>query len=243
MAFCYKQLIHLRAMLGELEQKNLLPAQAKVSDDFGTIETATNILAKQSKIEVPPFQSIQIGERSAFLVKRFDRVMGKRVAYQSADTLLEKGYSETLSYVDFVEQLASVSAKPDQDCAELFRRIAFNLLVRNIDDHLRNHGIILTPLGWRLTPVFDINADAVHKVLSTPIINGGEQENRTFFELFEARDYFRLTAQQAIDIAKQVEKSTRNWADILRQQGIEPEALPYYAAAFENPNRNLIKDL
>lgn len=98
---------------------------------------------------------------STFLIKRFDRNGNKRVHFASAMTLLGKtdgaSAADGTSYLDIAAFIKSHGARPKEDLVELWRRIVFNMAISNSDDHLRNHGFLLTKQGWILSPVYDIN--------------------------------------------------------------------------------------
>ena len=93
---------------------------------------------------------------STFLVKRFDRNGSRRIHFASAMTLLGKtdgaSAADGSSYLDLAAFIRANGASPRQDLAELWKRIVFSMAVSNTDDHLRNHGFLLTPTGWRLAP-------------------------------------------------------------------------------------------
>ncbi len=61
------------------------------------------------------------------------------------------------SYLDLVDLIERVGASATEDLEELWKRIVFSVLIRNTDDHLRNHGLLLTSRGWRLSPAYDLN--------------------------------------------------------------------------------------
>lgn len=98
---------------------------------------------------------------STFLIKRFDRNGNKRVHFASAMTLLGKtdgaSAADGTSYLDIAAFIKSHGARPKEDLVELWRRIVFNMAISNSDDHLRNHGFLLTKQGWILSPVYDVN--------------------------------------------------------------------------------------
>lgn len=129
--------------------------------DIGAWEMVVNQLAQRSGLSVPEAQLMTLGSRyRTFACRRFDRLPnGKRRFFVSGMTLLNRGDGENSSYLelaDFLSARGSPSGK-DEDLRELWTRIVFNILVSNRDDHLRNHGFILTKAGWRLSPAFDLN--------------------------------------------------------------------------------------
>jgi serine/threonine-protein kinase HipA len=130
--------------------------------DVEVIEAATLWLADACGIEVPPFVLQPLAAGHALLVERFDRVgpVGeeRRFHYLSASALLDVPYESSRgSYVELAQLLRRISARPQADLAELFRRLVFNLAVGNSDDHVKNHGALRSEDGfWRLAPAFDL---------------------------------------------------------------------------------------
>ena len=114
-------------------------------------------VAAEAGISVPENKLVNIDGQNVLLVKRFDRNAGERIAYISAMTLLGLTDGEQADYSEIAEKLRGVSGSAKQDLEELYRRIVLFLLLNNTDDHLRNHGLIRSGSGWRLSPVFDVN--------------------------------------------------------------------------------------
>ena len=129
--------------------------------DVGAWEIVAHRLAAKAGICVPPVHALRLGEGhgTTFLAERFDRTAnGKRRAFVSAMTLTQRADGEAgASYLELVDLLQSRGADTRRDCEELFRRVVFGILIHNVDDHLRNHGFILTPQGLRLSPAYDLN--------------------------------------------------------------------------------------
>jgi len=109
--------------------------------------------------------------------------------------------------------IRQISSKPVDDLNELWRRIAFTILVSNKDDHLKNHGFIYAGGDrWRLSPAFDINlSPSRHRVLETGIIQGGSF-NASLEIAFEAAEFFDLTADEArLQVSKMAKTISTNW--------------------------------
>lgn len=132
--------------------------------DMEVVEAATLGMASACGITVPPFQLRELVGGHALLVARFDRAGPisdeQRWHYLSASALLNVPYeSSDGSYVELAQTLRRISAKPEQDVTELFRRMVFNLVAGNSDDHVKNHGVLHQGQGiWRLAPAFDLVA-------------------------------------------------------------------------------------
>ena len=144
------------------------------NDEFDNpkIEYFTHLLAKECGINVSESSLIEIdNHRSVFLTKRFDRNKDERIHYLSFMTLLgtSDGRSSEFSYIDVAEKLSTISKQPKKDLNELFRRVAFYLLVHNYDDHLRNIGVIYDKDGYILVPCFDVNVSFYNTHLTLSI--------------------------------------------------------------------------
>jgi serine/threonine-protein kinase HipA len=139
------------------------------------VEAAMLSLAGRCGIRAPKTRIECVGGESVLLVKRFDREWaggdGGPPAYLrhrmvSALTVLDAEESPTdrrnWSYVSLADELRRWSARPDEDRAELFRRVAFNALISNLDDHPRNHALIAPGRGWRLAPAYDLTPNPRH---------------------------------------------------------------------------------
>ena len=128
--------------------------------DVALWEKLLQDLAQRCGIMVPDSRLMQIGDGyHTFLVKRFDRHGDKRRFFSSAMTLLGHVDSEDASYLELAEFIATYGEADNiaLDLAELYTRVVFNVATANRDDHLRNHGFIRSPAGWRLAPAFDMN--------------------------------------------------------------------------------------
>ena len=122
-------------------------------------------------------------------------------------------------------------ASPRQDLAELWKRIVFSMAVSNTDDHLRNHGFLLTPTGWRLAPLYDVNPDPAGNRLS---LNVSEYDNTIDLALaLEVADYFGLSPQEAEQAAEEICKTVSSrWERLAQQYGLSRGAMEYMHTAF-----------
>jgi HipA-like C-terminal domain len=128
--------------------------------DIGAWEMVVNELAEKAGINIAKAMArVYNGEQHSFLSKRFDRTgSGERIHFTSAMTLLgQTDGAIGASYLQLAEFILRNSASPDANLEELWRRIVFYIAVKNTDDHLRNHGFLLTPDGWTLSPAYDVN--------------------------------------------------------------------------------------
>ncbi len=139
------------------EQKNDKWNHARVEHAMLTLARACGLTAAESKV-------VQIGDRDVLLVKRFDRAWTDagyhRARMVSGLTLLQAEDShrsrDRWSYILLAEELRRVSEDPKRDANEFFRRMCFNGLISNTDDHPRNHAVIAIGKPWRLSPAYDL---------------------------------------------------------------------------------------
>lgn len=202
-------------------------------------------LASLAGIDTPHHELHRVSAgTSVLLTRRFDRDGTRRVGYLSAHSLTTKLDNETLSYTQLVDAMNLYSPAPAADAAALFRRVALNLLIGNVDDHFRNHGFLRTATGWGLSPVFDLEPNRrPERVEATPIAQGGERFGRDIRELLAHRDAFRLTQAAAVQIIREVAAATDGWYDAALANGISPEATRATSGAFEGANRERAKAL
>lgn len=186
--------------------------------DVGAWEAVVNELAQAAGLQVATGRAQRFGSRHhTFLSKRFDRTAaGERFHFASAMTLLgyQDGtdYQDGASYLELAGILIQQGSHVAQDLPELWRRIVFNICVSNTDDHLRNHGFLLTPQGWQLAPAFDLNPIRYGQGLK---LNISETDNALDLDLArEVAPYFRLSAAQAETILTQVITAVRQWPTV-----------------------------
>jgi len=172
-----------------------------------------------------------------FLTKRFDRLdNGERIHFASAMTMLGysdgQNHSDGASYLDLVEFIQSRGANIKEDLEELWRRIVFSICVTNTDDHLRNHGFILSNQGWLLSPAYDINPVETGTSL---MLNISDNDNALDLNLaMEVSDYFRLTEAKANQIIDKVLAAVQQWRRIATKYGISRAEQELKAIAFRS---------
>ena len=202
--------------------------------DSGAWEQVTHELAKMCQLNVPESRLEHFSDHgSTFLVKRFDRQAGRRIHFSSALALLGKkdGESSGSSYLELVQFLTSHGASVRSDLKELWRRIVFSMAVSNTDDHLRNHGFLLTPNGWRLSPMYDVNPNPKDDFLSLDIT---PNDSRIDPDLaIAAAPYFGLKKDKAAEEANQILSIVgRNWRPIAKSYSISKDSQEAMAPAF-----------
>ena len=140
------------------------------------------------------------------------------------------------SYPEIVDALTEHGAAARQDAVELYRRVAFNVLASNVDDHLRNHGFLWTgKAGWKISPAYDLNpcpAEVKPRILTTNI---DLDEGTCSLDLLEAASgYFGLGLKDARAIIAEVASATRQWREIARSVGERNADIDRMASAFEH---------
>jgi len=176
------------------------------------------------------------------LVRRFDRAPGgKRILYCSAATLLgvESTPPQEHTYTEIVDALRMQGAAVKADVEELWRRIAFSILITNVDDHLRNHGFLHVEGGlWRLAPAFDVNPfpDRVRELKTWVSAETGPEA--TIEALMSVVKYFGIPMRRAKEILRQVEVAVAAWRKIGRGLGMSERELEDFSEAFEHSERH-----
>jgi serine/threonine-protein kinase HipA len=207
-------------------------------DEISTVvwERIAFALAEKAKIVVPPVRLATVAKKPVLLLRRFDREGSRRIPFLSAMSMLGARDNEPRSYLEMVDALRQHGASPKKDMAELWRRLVFNVLISNTDDHLRNHGFLYEgEAGWRLSPAYDLNpmpVDLKPRVLSTLIT---EDDSTASLPLaMEVAGYFELNASRAKAIAGEVGRSVATWRREASRQGLSKAEIDRMASAFEH---------
>ena len=214
------------------------------------VEHAMLILARECGLQVAESKVVTIGEHDAVLIKRFDREKTtkgyRRGRMLSALTLLrsDENYQdrEKWSYVLLVEELRRISSQPRTDAPELFRRMCFNALISNIDDHPRNHAIIAMNTDWKLSPAYDLTPDTPISIerrdLALDCGDMGRYANAENLLSQSAR--FLLKPDEARKTIDEMEQNVKNkWYEIARREGVTEKDCEKIASAFAYPGFRL----
>lgn len=190
--------------------------------DVGAWEMVCYELALAAGIEMFPSEIRKFSTpHHTFLTKRFDRMGEKRLHFSSAMTQLQYydgEHSHGASYLEIAEFLSNQGAQTKADLAQLWRRIVFNIAVSNTDDHLLNHGFLLTDKGWKLSPAYDLNPMVGKQGLH---LNITDTDNALDYQLaFEVKDFFRLTQTAARQIYDEVLNAVKPWQLVAQRLGI-----------------------
>jgi len=203
--------------------------------DMGGWELVANRLAAKAGIVVPEARPLRLEGSlyTTFLARRFDRnVHGRRLAFLSAMTLTQHKDGESgASYLELVDLLQSRGMNTAADCEQLFRRVLFNILIHNTDDHLRNHGFLVDEQGIRLSPAYDMNP-SIDRTELTLAINEVETACDVSVAIDASRDY-GLTTQQASKVLREVQEAVRSWRNEANQVHIPKAEQDLMASAFE----------
>lgn len=178
--------------------------------DVGAWEMVGHDLAKKCGIDVPDAMLMRLSDHgSTFLTRRFDRENEKRVHLMSFMTALAQtdGHTDGIGYIDLAGQLEEMSACPDKDLHKLWKRMAFNILTSNCDDHLRNHGLLRED-GWHLSPAYDLNPTTQKSSLSLNILENDNRKN--IKNAIAVSELFRIPENEARDLAKYMQDTIQN---------------------------------
>lgn len=203
--------------------------------DVPAWEKVTLDLAGAAGIDVSPSELVRAGDRSVLIVRRFDRAQSSRIGYVSAITMLEATDGDSGSYLDIAEVLERYSPQASTDLQQLWRRMAFGVLISNTDDHLRNHGFLHGYAeSWRLSPAFDLNPnpDPGPKRLQTSI--DGSDPTASIDLLMSVHEFFRLPESEALTTLDAVVGVTRKWRAVASSHGIPSGEIEEMSPAFEH---------
>lgn len=224
------------------ENGHLWIAKFPSRDDLGDVgawEAVVYTLAGRCGITVNEVKAQKFANRyHTFLAKRFDRLSnGKRVHFSSAMTLLQykdgDNYQAGISYLELADFISSNGApsKVAHNLEELWRRIVFSIAVSNSDDHLRNHGFLLSEEGWELSPVYDVNPSESADGLS---LNISFDSNALDFDLAKSvASDFRLNLSKANEIIEKVKFEVSKWDSIAESYGVPRSDRARMAKAFK----------
>jgi len=206
--------------------------------NVGAWEMVVHKLAINSGLNIAESKIQQFSSKHhTFLTKRFDRTSSnERIHFSSALTMLGykdgTSFSDGASYLELAEFLIQQGVKVNKDLEELWRRIVFYICVSNTDDHLRNHGFILTDNGWLLSPAYDINPVELGTGLS---LNISDDDNSLSLDLaFEVAEFFRVDANRANAIIEHIRIEVQNWRIIATSLGINRLEQDLMSSAFES---------
>lgn len=193
-------------------------------------------LARRAGIEVATWRLEQVADRTALLLRRFDRDGEVRVPFLSAMSMLGAADNEDHSYLEIVDALRQIGSQPERDCAQLWRRIVFNILISNTDDHLRNHGFLFDGAGgWRLSPAYDMNPtplDVKARILSLAIDEADDTASLDVALGMARQCGLKLPA--AKEIIGEVQAAVSLWRACAASHGLTARDAGRMASAFDH---------
>ena len=212
-----------------------------VNDDYDVAlwEYFTHQMAAKCGINVPQMRILSLpGQRyHTLLSKRFDRDRKARIHYASAMTLtgLQDGADANTGngYLDIVDVIIGNIGfvNPQAALEQLYRRIAFSIIIGNHDDHFRNHGFLLTDKGWVWSPAFDINPS--NEDTQSLLISRDSNES-SLTELLSAAGDYMLSTENARGIINEVSAVMQSWRQLARQYGIHASEMERFADRIDN---------
>lgn len=207
-------------------------------DEFSTVlwEAVALTLAANAGIEIPEWRTENITGKPVIILKRFDRIQNGRIPFLSAMSMLGAKDNEDHSYLEIVDAIRQYGATPKNDMAALWRRIVFNILISNTDDHLRNHAFLYnSPRGWHLSPAYDMNPVPVEikpRILTTAI---DLDDGTASLELaLSVSSEFDLKIKEAEQIISEVGQAVAKWRGIATRLGLHKREIDRMASAFEH---------
>lgn len=207
-------------------------------DDYNTVvwEAVALELARKAGIAAAVSRLETIDGKAVLLLQRFDRDGARRIPFLSAMSMLGARDNQTRSYLEIVDALRQHGASARDDIQALWRRMVFNILISNTDDHLRNHGFLYEGQGgWRLSPAYDINpvpVDVKPRILSTAVNEDDATASLTL--ALGVAGYFELTDPEAQEIVGLVGRAVATWRAEAARHGLSKAAIDRMASAFEH---------
>jgi serine/threonine-protein kinase HipA len=192
-------------------------------------------LARDAGLTVCDSQLILAGSRHVLIVERFDRHGTARIGYASAMTMLQAGDRDQRSYLEIAAVIEERSTAATADLRQLWRRMAFSVLISNTDDHLRNHGFLHQHAeSWALSPAFDLNPNPRPgpKYLSTAI--DFTDTRASVDALMSVADYFRLDTGDALQVLAEVTGAVAHWRSVAASHSLPQRDIDAMEPAFEH---------
>lgn len=210
-------------------------------------EVLALLLAREAGMNAAEARLVESDGSPVALIRRFDRPDdGGRLMYVSAATMLgvDTGDGSEHSYTEIVDALRQQGAQTQADIEELWRRIAFSILITNVDDHLHNHGFLHTQRGqWTLAPAFDLNPFPERVRELKTWISEDTGPEASIEALMSVAPYFRIGRDTAVRILAKVEQATSRWRQVGRSIGMSNRELDQFVDAFEHRERDLARNI
>jgi serine/threonine-protein kinase HipA len=207
-------------------------------DEYNVVvwEMVSLALAARAGVPVPEARLETVADRPVLVSRRFDRERTGRIPFLSSMSMLGARDNETRSYLEIVDALRQHGAAPKADMQGLWRRLVFNILTSNTDDHLRNHGFLHAgPDGWRLSPAYDLNPvpiDIKPRVLTTAIDE--DDPTASLALALDVAGYFELDDAHARSVAVGVAGAVATWRAEAARHGLTKQEIGRMASAYEH---------
>jgi serine/threonine-protein kinase HipA len=213
--------------------------------NYARVEYAMLRLARQCGINVSENRIESVGGQDVLLVKRFDRDNNAegytRARMISGLTVLRADETndarERWSYVILVEELRRIVAEPEKDARELFRRICFNALISNLDDHPRNHAFLARNIDWALSPAYDLTPSPVVSLdrRDLALVCGDQGRLANAKNILSQHPRFLLQREEAENIIANTRARVGQWYDVVRACGVSENDAETIRGAFIYP--------
>lgn len=218
--------------------------------NMARIEHAMLVLARQCGLVTAESKIVSIGARDVLFVKRFDRERTEqgytRARMISGLTVLQAdesaGARTTWSYILLAEELRRICDKPAESAAELFRRMCFNALISNTDDHPRNHAVIAKDTEWKLSPAYDLTPSmpVSQERRDLALVCGEFGRYANAENLLSQCARFFVDREAATKIIDSMERTVANgWYAVARKEGVSEKDCTYIKSAFAYPGFRL----
>ncbi len=206
-------------------------------DEFSTVlwEAVALTLASNAGITVPSWQLETVTTKPTLIIRRFDREGKQRIPFLSAMSMMGAKDGDQHSYLEIIDAIKQYGSLPKQDLIHLWRRMIFNILISNTDDHLR-HGFLYEQCkGWKLSPVYDVNPTStlIKPRILTTTINFDDGTASLDLALSVANE-FGITQIEAKKIAKEVGLAVFKWGTIARKYRISSSEIERMSSAFDH---------
>lgn len=205
-------------------------------DEYSVVlwEALALSLAKKCGIEIADFRVEKILNKPVLLSKRFDRIGKRRIPFLSGMSMLSLNDNDSASYLEMADAIRAYGASPIEDLHQLWRRILFNVMIANTDDHLRNHAFLFQNLkGWRLSPAYDLNPvpmDIKPRILT---LNIDEYDGEgTIEHVLSVAEYFELNSIKALSIVNELKNVISHWRSDAKTFGLSPQEIERMSSAF-----------
>ena len=228
-----------KATVRDTNGKLMVAKFPKKDDDWPVTlwEAVVLALAEKAGITVPTWRLETIAKKPVLLLTRFDRGDGDmRIPFMSAMTAIDAtDHGDQRSYLELVDALRQMGSQPELDAKQLWRRVVFNMLVSNTDDHLRNHAFLREATGWRLSPAYDMNpcpVDVRPRVHALAIDD--TDPTASLDTAFEVAPRFGLSLTEARGIAKEVGAAVVTWRAVAKSFKLTAGQIERMASAFDH---------